>query len=87
MDDLQDFKTLLEQICHIAKWSPSTNQLLSIREDIKGVVNLKGRVSSSDVEAIVARRVPDAIYAIFEGVDNSDLKALLLIAQQATASK
>lgn len=87
MDDLQDLKTQLERICHISKWSPSTNQLLSIREDLRKTISSRGRLTAGDVEGIVARRVPDAIYAMLDGVDNSDLKALLLIALQATASK
>ncbi|TPG84747.1 hypothetical protein [Pseudomonas mandelii] len=87
MDDLRDFKALLERVAHISKWCPSTDQLRSIREDIKRTISSRGKLTVGDVEGIIARRVPDAIYAMLEGVDNSDLKALLLIAQQATASK
>ena len=87
MDDLQNLKTQLKRICHISKWSPSVGQLLSIREDLKKTISSRGRLTAGDVENIVARRVPDAIYVMLDGVDNSDLKALLLIALQATASK
>lgn len=87
VDDLQSLKNQLERICHIAKWNPSTNQLLSIREDLRKTSNSRGRLTAGDVESIVVRRVPDAIFAILDGVDNSDLKSLLLIALQATASK
>ncbi|MNJ24017.1 hypothetical protein D3C77_184210 [compost metagenome] len=87
MDDLQELKLQLERICHISKWNPSNYQLLAIREDIRAIISSGGRPTASDVERLVARRVPNAIYAMLEGVDNSDLKALLLIALQATASK
>lgn len=87
MDDLTSFRALLERIAHVAKWSPSRDQLLSIREDIGRTITSKGRLTTGDVERIIARRVPHAIYSIFEGVDNSDLKALLQMAQQVTASK
>lgn len=87
MDDLMSFRALLERIAHIAKWSPSRDQLLSIREDIRRTITSKGRLTTGDVEEIISRRVPHVFYSIFEGVDNSDLKALLQMAQQVTASK
>lgn len=87
MDDLRDFKTQLERICQISSWSPSNNELLLIRDDISKTIGPNGRLTNNDVERIVTRRVPDAIYAILEGVDNSDLKAQLLVALQATARK
>ncbi|MCY1251088.1 hypothetical protein D9M72_648080 [compost metagenome] len=87
IDDLQNLKTQLERICHISKWSPSNHQLLSIGDDLRKTISSRGRLTAGDVESIVVRRVPDAIYAMLDGVDNSDLKALLLIALQATASE
>ncbi len=80
MTKMTDLKTAIAEVCTIAKWNPTQEQLNSIALEI---IRTKPN-SASDVEAIVAKECPDTIFLVMEGIDNSDIRTLLSLAIAAT---
>lgn len=70
------FKQRLEQLCGIAAWAPTEDQLEAIAQ--RFVSNTPENVV--EAKAIVQEACPRAIYLALEGADNSDLRALLALA-------
>lgn len=70
------FKKYLEQLCDIAAWNPTKEQLDEIARRIT-----TGKVAdAATVEAIVQAVYPSATYYASEGVDDSDVRTLLALA-------
>ena len=74
---LNEFKNELESKLLITEWSPSDEQLRSIANNIK---QLGYSPRKSDVEKAVLDVVGSYQGLVLEAIDNTDLKALLLLA-------
>ncbi len=75
--NLQKFKTQIELALTITKWSPTDNQLLKIAQKLK---EFQGKPTKLDITEIVSSVVDDYEIMALEGLDNSDLTTLLLLA-------
>lgn len=76
MTDLTSFKNHVEELLDIAWWEPSQHQLIEIaREFARNPPRDRG-----EALAIVKALCPAITFKAFEGVDNSDLRALLALA-------
>lgn len=81
MSSLSEFKKYLEEHCGIVRWSPSERDLKEIAQRVT-----RAQPRSADELAIVVLEVcPDLIRLSMEGLDNSDLRALLALATAAAA--
>ncbi|EJI1394756.1 hypothetical protein NDL37_004523 [Vibrio parahaemolyticus] len=80
---LHKFKAELEATLLITKWSPTTDQLEEIVNRIK---TLKGRAEKSDIARIVHDVVGSYECMCLEGVDNTDLTTLLLLATKTPSN-
>ncbi|KWB76392.1 hypothetical protein [Burkholderia ubonensis] len=76
MKDTQLFKKQLERLCNIWTWNPTDAQLAEIARQFA----LKPPNTVSEAHAIVRAVYPGAQYMVMEGIDNSDLRALLALA-------
>jgi hypothetical protein len=74
---LEILKKEIESALMITKWSPSTEELAEIAERLK---NFKGEATKSNIAKIVLDVVDSYECIALEGVDNSDLTTLLLLA-------
>ncbi|ELK4818360.1 hypothetical protein [Pseudomonas aeruginosa] len=83
MEDLKQWKEILESICEIIKWHPSDEVLLRIKRDLRRAAE-KGRLTEEEVRKSVAEHAPNALYKAFEGIDQADIQALLAIAVKLT---
>lgn len=81
--DLNDLKKELEAALLITKWSPSNEQLELIANCLKSI---KTRPTKSDIEKIVLGVVGSYEIISREGIDNSDLTTLLLLATKPNVS-
>jgi hypothetical protein len=70
-------KKELESLLLITKWSPSESQLKLIADRISG---LSGAPNKSDIGIIVSEVYGTYECIMLEGVDNSDLTTLLILA-------
>jgi hypothetical protein len=75
--NLKKFKTEIELALMITKWSPTDNQLLEIARKLK---EFKGEPTKFNIKDIVLSVVDDYEIIALEGLDNSDLTTLLLLA-------
>ena len=78
-----DLKKELEAVLLITKWSPSNEQLKLIANRLNSI---KVRPTKSDIEEIVHGVVGPYEAMSLEGIDNSDLKTLLLLATKSNFS-
>ncbi len=78
-----DLKKELEAVLLITKWSPSNEQLKLIVNRLKSI---KVRPTKSDIEKIVLEVVGSYEAMSLEGIDNSDLTTLLLLATKSNFS-
>lgn len=79
MADLQLLKTTLEKICRIRSWSPSEADLTKISKRL-----IASSPSTLDeILDIVRDFIPSARYDLAESVDNSDLRTLIALANEA----
>ncbi len=83
MNNINTLKTEIETACKIASWNPSQQQLARIANEIAST----RPTSTSQVEGIVSTVCPDTTFFSLEGIDNSDLRALLALAIQASSMK
>lgn len=83
MSHLEKLKQQLEHDCSIVAWSPTALQLQQIATQLAKSEFLK----RSDVTAIVVSVCPRTRFLALEGIDNSDLRALLALAIQVANSK
>lgn len=74
---LNNFKKELESILLITEWSPSHRELELIASRLR---ELKGTPTKNDVATSVLEIVGSYKSMFFEGIDNSDLTTLLLLA-------
>lgn len=77
----ENLKKELEAALLITDWSPAERDLREIAIRIKG---LRGTVSKIDIEKIVHDVVGSYESMAMEGVDNTDLTTLLLMATKTT---
>ncbi|MDL0433991.1 hypothetical protein QPM17_22885 [Marinobacter sp. TBZ242] len=77
----ENLKKELEAALLITDWSPTERDLREIAIRIKG---LRGTVSKIDIEKIVHDVVGSYESMAMEGVDNTDLTTLLLMATKTT---
>lgn len=77
---LNDFRKEIESICKIIEWKPTEptdKQLESIRNDFDKLLEKKEKLTIGVCQGVITRHCPKTIYLLREGVDNSDLNALL----------
>lgn len=77
----ENLKKELEAALLITKWSPTESELHEIARRIK---SLSSATSKADVEEIVLDVVGSYECVSMEGVDNTDLTTLLLMATKTT---
>ena len=70
----------LKKICRIYEWNPSPQQLISIRDEVKKRIQKGERLDLSSCQQIISKHCPSARLVVTEGVDNSDLNTLLMLA-------
>lgn len=74
---LKDFQKELELTLFIRDWSPSDIQLMLIAENIRNLGNFP---TKSQIVEIVQDVISSNIQIALEGLDNSDLTTLLMLA-------
>lgn len=74
---IHEFKTKLESALMIIKWSPTDAQLYEIAKKLK---EFKGSPTKANISKIVLSVVNTYEARVFEGVDNSDLTTILILA-------
>ena len=79
----ENLKKELEAILLITDWSPSESDLHEIARRIK---SLSQTATKSDIEKIVYDVVGSYECMALEGIDNSDLTTLLLMATKTTGN-
>ncbi|CAM4418620.1 hypothetical protein F901_01614 [Acinetobacter dispersus] len=77
----ENLKKELEAALLITNWSPSESELHEIARRIK---NLNSTASKTEIEKIVLEVVGSYECMAMEGVDNTDLTTLLLMATKTT---
>jgi hypothetical protein len=77
---LSNLKKELESTLLITKWSPSDNDLKLIASRLK---QLRGKPTKNAVQQIVLDVIGSYESIALEGVDNSDLTTLLLLATKS----
>lgn len=77
----ENLKKELEAALLITNWSPSESELHEIARRIK---SLSSTASKTDIEKIVLDVVDSYECEAMEGVDNTDLTTLLLMATKTT---
>jgi hypothetical protein len=77
----ENLKKELEAALLITNWSPSESELHEIARQIK---SLSSTASKTDIEKIVLDVVGSYECMSMEGVDNTDLTTLLLMATKTT---
>ncbi|MCF7821345.1 MAG: hypothetical protein K9M17_02755 [Mariprofundaceae bacterium] len=77
----ENLKKELEAALSITDWSPTENDLHEIARRIEG---LGGSRSKTDIEKIVHDVVGSYESMLMEGIDNTDLTTLLLMATKTT---
>jgi len=76
MNRLEILKQKLEHDCSIVAWNPTTSQLQEIATQLA-----ESKVTGDgDVTAIISSVCPNTTFFTMEGIDNSDLRALLALA-------
>jgi len=83
MATLERFKRHVEDLLKITDWNPTPIQLDEIVRRFGAMVPPK---NVSDAIAIVQAICPPKLFFLVEGVDNSDLRALLALAIAAARS-
>ena len=80
---LSEFKLGLERTLKIVSWSPTEHDLITIAQEVA-----RGRVAGSDdLSNIVSRVCPGTLRMVTEGLDNSDLRTLLVLAAAAAIQR
>ena len=75
--NLQTLKSELESALLITKWSPTENELKKIAKKLK---EFQGKPTKANISKIILNVVGSDEAIGLEGVDNSDLTTLLLLA-------
>lgn len=82
--NISTLKAELESALMISKWSPTDRQLLEIAKKLK---DFKGEPTKSNIEKIVLDVVGSYEAITLEGIDNSDLTTLLMLATKVDSGK
>jgi len=82
--DLIGMKKELEKLLGIVKWAPTEQQLVELARRIRLA---KRPLAIDDVSEIVLSVVQKYEAMFLEGLDNSDLKMLLMLATKIPAQK
>lgn len=72
-----NFKAKIEAALRIGKWSPTDTELREISRKIRSHGQ---KLTSDELERIVSSVVGPFLHSTMEGVDNSDLKTILVMA-------
>ncbi|OEE28165.1 hypothetical protein [Aliivibrio fischeri] len=80
---MQILKKELESALLITCWSPSNDQLKEIAKQLRA---FKGKANKENISKIVVGVIGSYESMLMEGVDNSDLTTLLLLATKTDAS-
>lgn len=83
MENLKQWKEVLESICEIVEWDPSCEELSRIKDDLGRIVE-QGYLTKEDVRNSVAKHASTVLYKAFEGIDQTDIQALLAVAAKLT---
>jgi hypothetical protein len=81
--NIKALKTELESALMITKWSPTDDQLFEIARKLK---SFKGDSTELSIEKIVMGVVGSYESMILEGIDNSDLTTLLMLATKVDSN-
>ena len=81
---MQDLKHQIEITCRIAEWNPTSLQVREIIKRISDLEKTSDSITLADLQYIVNDIVGNIVFHLLEGVDNSDLKALLVLATRAS---
>lgn len=82
--NISALKDELELALRITEWSPTEEQLLEIARKLN---DLKGKPSKSDINRVVLQVVGSYKAILLDGIDNSDLTTLLMIATKMDSGK
>jgi hypothetical protein len=76
--ELQEFRAALTKAARVSKWDPSNVQLASLAKAVKqGTIR-----NTSDLQQVVSVTVPGTRFHLDEGLDMSDLRTLLQLANK-----
>lgn len=70
------------QICSIYSWNPSDTQFSKIIEEITTLVERGRKIDNVELHDIILKYCPATQFYCVEGVDNSDINTLLLLAMK-----
>lgn len=82
MDSLVQFRLELERQLKIHEWKPTNTQIQLIASAVKRK-SAGAKLSTADILGIVEKYSEVKSFFIMDGVDHSDLTALLLLATKA----
>jgi hypothetical protein len=80
---LNNLKKEIEAALMITKWSPTESELKEIARRLK---KFEGEPTKSNIEKLVLDVVDSYEAVSLEGVDNSDLTTLLMLATKTTSN-
>ncbi|MDX7792658.1 hypothetical protein SJS84_18335 [Aeromonas caviae] len=80
---IQLLKKELESALLITSWSPSDDQLREIAQKLR---EFKGKPNKANISKVVLSVIESYESMMLEGVDNSDLTTLLLLATKTDTS-
>ncbi|WP_061945128.1 hypothetical protein [Collimonas pratensis] len=83
MTNIQAFRAELEKRCKIYKWNPSDEELQGIAAEIAHLAVTVANIDRDTLVGVVTRHAKVDSFLLTEGIDNSDLKTLLLLATRA----
>jgi len=73
----ETLKRDLERILKIHSWNPTESELERIRIEFNNLLARGLKLNIATCHGVISRYCSNVIFRIFEGVDNSDLNALL----------
>jgi len=77
---MNEKKEQLERLCKIRKWAPTEFQIEQIVNHIESEIKNGIIHTVSDCQGIISNYCKGATFYLTDGIDNSDLNALLLLA-------
>ena len=76
-------ESFLRKHCKLINWSPSSKEIESIKNDIEDAINTGERLSITRCQDIISTHCGIIEIILLDGVDNSDLNTLLVMAMKA----
>ncbi|EPQ9410848.1 TPA: hypothetical protein MHT93_23450 [Klebsiella pneumoniae] len=79
MSKMTNYQEQLAEKALVVKWGKvlTDQDLLSIQSDIEKAINRGLTIRTSDLQAIIARHIPNTRFMVLGSVDNSDLNTAL----------